>query len=67
MFRSIIIEATSCYTRTLEGEEATIETLKPFKNQIHTITADNGKEFSFHEEIESKLKVFHTILGKEEL
>ena len=27
-------------------------------DQIHTITADNGKEFSFHEEVASKLKVF---------
>lgn len=27
-------------------------------NQIHTITADNGKEFSFYEKIARKLKVF---------
>lgn len=52
------------WIRLLRGKEATplteatIETLKPFRNQIHTITADNGKEFSFHEEIASKLKVF---------
>lgn len=29
-----------------------------FLHQIHTITADNGKEFSFHEEIAGKLEVF---------
>lgn len=52
------------WIRLLSGKEAnplteaTIDALKPFRNQIHTITADNGKEFSFHEEIASKLKVF---------
>ena len=25
--------------------------LKPIKGLIHTITSDNGKEFSFHEEV----------------
>lgn len=34
--------------------EATVNALKPF---IH-ITADNGKEFSFHEKIARELEVF---------
>lgn len=38
--------------------EVTVNALKPFMHQIHTITADNGKEFSFHEEIARKLEVF---------
>ncbi len=52
------------WIRLLSGKEAnplmeaTVNALKPFMDQIHTITADNGKEFSFHEEIASKLKVF---------
>lgn len=65
------------WLRLLSGKEAntlmevTVNALKPFMHQIHTITADNGKEFSFHEEIARKLEVLftlqnHTILGKEE-
>ncbi len=52
------------WIRLLSGKEAnplmeaTVNTLKPFMNQIHTITADNGKEFSFYEKIARKLKVF---------
>ena len=37
--------------------KAAIDALKPFRDQIHTITADNGKEFSFHEEIARKLNI----------
>ena len=29
----------------------------PFKNQIHAITADNGKEFSLHQEIAKRLNI----------
>jgi len=35
---------------------AMIKLLKPFKNKIHTITSDNGKEFAGHEEISKKLQ-----------
>jgi transposase, IS30 family len=41
--------------RKLPGKEAqplaqkTIETLLPIKDLVHTITADNGKEFAYHE------------------
>ena len=35
--------------------DATIALLRPFKDLVHTITADNGKEFSYHEEISEKL------------
>ena len=31
--------------------EATITLLRPFKDVVHTITADNGKEFAYHEKI----------------
>jgi len=37
--------------------KATIALLKPFKDVLHTITADNGKEFSYHEEISKALSV----------
>ena len=43
--------------RRLAGKEATplastaIEALLPYKDKIHTITADNGKEFARHKEI----------------
>ena len=52
------------WIRLLSGKEAnplmeaTVNALKPFMHQIHTITADNGKEFSFHEEIARELEVF---------
>ena len=35
--------------------KATISLLKPFKELVHTITADNGKEFAYHEKISSAL------------
>jgi IS30 family transposase len=34
---------------------ATIALLKPLKDVVHTITADNGKEFAYHEEISKAL------------
>ena len=35
----------------------TIEALQPIKDLIHTIMADNGKEFAKHEEIAEKLEI----------
>lgn len=35
--------------------KATIRLLKPLKDIVHTITADNGKEFSYHEKISRAL------------
>jgi len=35
--------------------QATIALLKPFKDVVHTITADNGKEFAYHEKISKAL------------
>jgi len=35
--------------------EATIALLKPYKSAVLTITADNGKEFAYHEEITKAL------------
>jgi len=52
------------WIRLLDGKEAdpltiaAIEALLPIKDLIHTITADNGKEFSFHEKIAEELNVF---------
>ena len=62
------------WIRKLSGKDAaplalkTIEALQPVKDLIHTITADNGKEFAKHQEIAEKLKIsFYfckpTILG----
>lgn len=34
---------------------ATLTLLASFKGRLHTITADNGKEFAYHEEITEKL------------
>ena len=34
---------------------ATIALLSPFKKAVHTITADNGKEFAYHEKITEAL------------
>lgn len=36
--------------------QATIELLAPYKDRVHTITADNGKEFANHKEIAEKLE-----------
>ena len=38
-----------------EVTRATIKLLKPYKDFVHTITADNGKEFSGHEKISKAL------------
>lgn len=35
--------------------EATVALLKPYKKFVHTITADNGKEFAWHEKIAKAL------------
>ena len=37
--------------------QAIIDMLKPIKSLIHTITSDNGKEFSFHEEVAKELNI----------
>ena len=36
---------------------AIISMLKPYKDELHTITFDNGKEFAYHEKIKEKLQV----------
>ncbi|BCE00741.1 IS30 family transposase [Marinicellulosiphila megalodicopiae] len=40
---------------TKDVTAATIRLLEPYKDLVHTITADNGKEFSGHEEISKAL------------
>jgi len=51
------------WIRKLSGKEAipvakiTVWALRKVKNLIHTITADNGKEFAKHEEIAQKLEI----------
>jgi len=37
--------------------EAIIELLNPIKHLVHTITADNGKEFSYHEQVAKALNI----------
>jgi len=34
---------------------ATIKLLEPYKQALHTITADNGKEFAYHEQLTAEL------------
>jgi IS30 family transposase len=47
---------TLCSDKTAETvKEAIIESLKPYKDQVHTITYDNGKEFAYHKQIEDAL------------
>lgn len=36
--------------------DAVITLLTPYKGAVHTITADNGKEFAYHEQITAALK-----------
>jgi IS30 family transposase len=40
-----------------EVTAATIARLEPYKEQIHTITSDNGKEFAGHQEIAKALEI----------
>lgn len=35
--------------------QATIQLMEPFKDRLHSITADNGKEFSYHAQISKVL------------
>ena len=37
--------------------EAIVELLQPIKHLVHTITADNGKEFSYHEQVAKALNI----------
>ena len=51
------------WIRKLSGKDSvplalkTIEALQPIKDLIHTITADNGKEFAKHQEIAKELEI----------
>lgn len=45
------------FKRANDVVKATTKKLMSFAKHIHTITADNGTEFSFYEEIENKLGV----------
>ncbi|MDE1465806.1 IS30 family transposase [Spartinivicinus poritis] len=59
-----LVERKTLYTLVaqVESKQATVVTkaaidlLMPFKERVHTITADNGKEFAFHEEIAKQLQ-----------
>ena len=37
--------------------QAIIRLLKPYRDELHTITFDNGKEFAYHEAIKEELQV----------
>jgi len=41
--------------RAEDVTNATIALLKPYKDVVHTITADNGKEFAYHQKISGAL------------
>lgn len=41
--------------------KAIIQALMPYKNHLHTITSDNGKEFSEHQYISEKLGLNFTL------
>ena len=41
--------------RAEDVTKATIELLKPYQSLVHTITADNGKEFAYHREVSEAL------------
>ncbi|MBC8179536.1 IS30 family transposase [candidate division KSB1 bacterium] len=51
-----------CYIKQVPKKEAALVTkaivdmLKPFENLVHTLTSDNGKEFSEHEKIAKALQ-----------
>ena len=59
-----IVERVTNFTvsRQVDGKtaaavtQATIALLKPLKDVVHTITADNGKEFAYHEKISNALE-----------
>lgn len=48
--RQVSVKSAAAVTK------ATIALLKPLKDVVHTITADNGKEFAYHEEISEALE-----------
>jgi IS30 family transposase len=59
-----IVERVTNFTlsQQVEGKtaetvtKATIDPLKPLKDGVHTITADNGKKFAYHKEISQALR-----------
>ena len=58
-----IVERKSGFTLIQKVERKTAQTvsqvmtklLKPYKNKVHTVTSDNGREFAKHEEIATAL------------
>ena len=58
-----IVERATSFTvsKRISGKSAdivtsaTISLLNPYKNAVHTITADNGKEFAYHETVTAAL------------
>lgn len=56
-----IVDRTSrlCKLKKLVGKtaEAIVETLLPYKSEIHTLTSDNGNEFTNHESIAEQLGI----------
>ena len=59
-----IVERKTSFTVSMRVDDksaravtaATIALLQPFKKAVHTITADNGKEFAYHEVMAEHLK-----------
>jgi IS30 family transposase len=44
------------YKTAAEVSRAIIDTLSPIKEFVHTVTADNGKEFAYHQLVSMKLE-----------
>ena len=44
------------YKTAAEVSRALIDTLSPFKEFVHTLTADNGKEFAYHQLVSLELE-----------
>ncbi|NRA61315.1 MAG: IS30 family transposase [Psychrobium sp.] len=56
--RPNIVERQTSFTvstRIFDKQAATISLLMPYKNAVLTITADNGKEFAYHEQVTKAL------------
>ncbi len=41
--------------KVVDSKQALIDLMAPIKNNIHTVTSDNGKEFSFHKDVSEAL------------
>ena len=52
---SFTVSTRTHYKSARTMTAATISLLNPFKEAVHTITADNGKEFAYHDQMTATL------------